>query len=719
MNSARGGIAAPYRRLLGALLYAALVVIAATLAATSQPWLGLHLGYSAGSKAAQVQVAEGPAAALPRGMMLTALAAPGAAPVELREADLTPEPDGSFGRYAEFHEFLQRQDRLARLMHEPELRLIDADGQEHRLRPGDHRPLRSLPFEFWLQIMVGLLAWLIATGVWAFRPGEASARYLLLSAWGVLTFAPAAAVYSTRELALPMPLFRLLSELNCLGAFVFCSALIALLWYYPRRLGRAPLGPVLVAGYVAWVLAQAAGAFETIPVGRHAPIMLGFLSTFILAGAQWRNTRSDPVARASLLWFLLSWLLGSGAFVMLTVVPQMFGVDTANLQAYAFLLFLLIYVGIALGILRFRLFDLGDWWFRIWTLFIAGALVIAADLLLVLWFGFEPTLAASLALAVIGWAYFPARQWLLERLVRRPRPDVEALLGRLLDTAEPDPRELWRRSLSELFQPLQMEMAEPGRGGHRIGDDGISLRVDPGPGQPAFRLQYPASGRRLFSRQDLALVELLQRLIEKLMLRDRLVGEGAELERQRIAQDLHDDACAKLLTVACQTREPATEGRLREVLEDVRVVVHCLSGGAQRLQDLVPQWRSEAADRCEAAGVTLDWRSPDSLPECWLSPVLTANAARMLREALSNALRHAQPTRIAVRLQIAEGLLSFTVEHTGQLPESVGQRPGMGLRNLQRRASEVGGEFSLQQQGALIRAQWQLPLPQSLTSTAP
>ena len=717
MTAGRSGIAAPYRRLIAALLYAALVMTAATLAATSQPWLGLQLGYAAGARSAQVLAAEGPAGALPDGMVLTAVAAPGAEPLPLQEADLTPEPDGSFGRYAEFRDFLLRQDRLASLMRQPELRLIDGTGQEHRLLPADHRPLRSLPFEFWLQLLVGLLAWLIATGVWAFRPGEASARYLLLSAWGVLTFAPAAAVYSTRELALPGSMFRLLSELNCLGAFVFCSALIALLWYYPRRLGRAPLGPVLVAGYVGWVMAQAAGAFETIPVGRHAPIMLGFLSTFILAAAQWRNTRSDPLARASLLWFLLSWLLGSGAFVMLTMVPQLFGVDTANLQAYAFLLFLLIYVGIALGILRFRLFDLGDWWFRIWTLFIAGALVIATDLLLVMWFGFEPTLAASLALAVIGWAYFPARQWLLERLVRRPRADVAALLGRLLDTAEPDPRELWRRSLAELFRPLQIEMVEPARAGHRIEDDGVSLRVDPGLGQPAFRLQYPASGRRLFSRQDLALVELLQRLIEKLMLRDRLLGEGAELERQRIAQDLHDDACAKLLTVACQTREPATEGRLREVLEDVRVVVHCLSGGAQRLQDLVPQWRSEAADRCEAAGVMLTWQAPAQLPECWLSPVLTANASRMLREALSNALRHARPPDIAVRLQVEAGLLSFAVEHAGQLPEAGSKRPGMGLRNLQRRAAEVGGEFQLlQPQGGLIRAQWRLPLPLSLAA---
>lgn len=715
MTPGRSGIAAPYRRLIAALLYAALVMIAATLAATSQPWLGVQLGYAAGARSAQVLAAGGPAGALPDGMVLTAVAAPGAEPLPLQEADLTPEPDGSFGRYAEFHDFLLRQDRLASLMRQPELRLVDGRGQEHRLLPADHRPLRSLPFEFWLQLLVGLLAWLIATGVWAFRPGEASARYLLLSAWGVLTFAPAAAVYSTRELALPGPVFRLLSELNCLGAFVFCSALIALLWYYPRRLGRAPLGPVLVAGYVGWVLAQAAGAFETIPVGRHAPIMLGFLSTFILAAAQWRNTRSDPLARASLLWFLLSWLLGSGAFVMLTMVPQLFGVDTANLQAYAFLLFLLIYAGIALGILRFRLFDLGDWWFRIWTLFIAGALVIATDLLLVMWFGFEPTLAASLALAVIGWAYFPARQWLLERLVRRPRADVAALLGRLLDTAEPDPRELWRRSLAELFRPLQIEMVDPARVGHRIEDDGVSLRVDPGLGQPAFRLQYPASGRRLFSRQDLALVDLLQRLIEKLMLRDRLLGEGAELERQRIAQDLHDDACAKLLTVACQTRETATESRLREVLEDVRVVVHCLSGGAQRLQDLVPQWRSEAADRCEAAEVTLTWQAPAQLPECWLSPVLTANASRMLREALSNALRHARPAAIAVRLQIEAGVLSFAVEHAGQLPEAGGKRPGMGLRNLQRRAAEVGGEFQLlQPQGGLIRAQWRLPLPLSL-----
>src|SRR5690606_11300077 len=103
--------------------------------------------------------------------------------------------------------------------------------------------------------------------------------------------------------------------------------------------------------------------------------------TFLLAWVQWRKTRRDPIGRAALRWFLLSWLLGSGLFCLLILLPQMFGVDTSAVQGFGFLLFLLVYGGLAFGILRFRLFGLDEWWLRVVTWMGALMVLVSLDLL--------------------------------------------------------------------------------------------------------------------------------------------------------------------------------------------------------------------------------------------------------------------------------------------------------------------------------------------------
>src|SRR3546814_11700404 len=114
---------------------------------------------------------------------------------------------------------------------------------------------------------------------------------------------------------------------------------------------------------------------------RRSLVFTGLIATFILATVQWRRSAVDPVARAALQWFLLSWLAGCSAFAALIFVPQMFGIDTSAMQGYGFLLFIPVYAGLAFGILRYRLFDLGEWWARTMTWLLSLFLLILLDLL--------------------------------------------------------------------------------------------------------------------------------------------------------------------------------------------------------------------------------------------------------------------------------------------------------------------------------------------------
>jgi hypothetical protein len=86
--------------------------------------------------------------------------------MRLEAEDFTLEPDANLPTYAAYARFIERQDGLARLSGAEVVRLVDASGGVHAVAPASHRPLGSLPADFWVQVVVGLFAWLISVGVW-------------------------------------------------------------------------------------------------------------------------------------------------------------------------------------------------------------------------------------------------------------------------------------------------------------------------------------------------------------------------------------------------------------------------------------------------------------------------------------------------------------------------------------------------------------------------
>jgi signal transduction histidine kinase len=81
----------------------------------------------------------------------------------------------------------------------------------------------------------------------------------------------------------------------------------------------------------------------------------------------------------------------------------------------------------------------------------------------------------------------------------------------------------------------------------------------------------------------------------------------------------------------------------------------------------------------------------------------------VVREAVSNVLRHARAAELAVTVSL-DGDLLVEVSDTGiGIPETVVRS---GLRNLERRAAEAGGSFRVERRsGGGTRLMWTVPLP--------
>lgn len=342
------------------------------LIATKQPYLGVVL--SNNNQAVTIESIASPQ--LPQRLKNTSLLSISSPTkeIELQAIDLTIEPDSAMQSYQDYAHFLNRQDKIYQLLkHNDQVSLLLSNQERHDIPIASARPILSLDASFWIQIFVGVTSWLITAAIFAFRTNTLVARYLLLSGFSTLLFTTFAAVYTTRELALDADLFQFLNDYNFLGGSLYIASFIALLLYYPRKIAPAWLGVFVLAIYVIWFIAQQVGVFTDMRFARRILVMIGLVCSIVLTIIHWRFSKRNPVERAALQWFLLSWILGISLFAVFILLPTLFGFDTSALQGYAFLLILMVYIGLALGILRYRLFELDVWWGR--TILLLAAII--------------------------------------------------------------------------------------------------------------------------------------------------------------------------------------------------------------------------------------------------------------------------------------------------------------------------------------------------------
>lgn len=612
---------------------------------------------------------------------------------------LVEEPD-TLPDYRSYNRFLQDQHALAASLHEGSLAVRLADGRQVALAGRESHP-RDLPLLFWFQLFVGAAGVMTAAIVLALgRKSHATLLYAL-TGLGYLIFAPAAAVYSTRELALEGAVFRALSVVNHFGALFFTASLTALLWSYPRTLSRFPMvATSYVAALGCWLL-DTLQVMET-PIFFHLGVLGIFLTSLVFAGGQWLRTRGLAADRAALRWFLLSIYLATGLFAGTIIVPAAFNLPLPASQGVMFGAFLIMYWGLSLGVVRYRLFRLEEWWYSIWSWFLSGVAVVLLDLLLIGLLDIGAGTALSLSVAVVGWLYFPLRQWLWEKLgrapVRRMQDWLPAALPLLIQVPEGDDgerqlRERWPALLATVFAPLSVEDDAPGAAaGPRILEEGLALRVPAvQAGGGPLLLRHADGGQRLFTRHDLETLSALRRLFDlaRDLLRAHEAGAGAE--RARIARDIHDDLGAKLLSLLYRSREE-DQALVRDAILCTRELVNTLSLTPIGLSLAQVRWRAELRERLESAGVTVEWVLEGDPGAVSLSARQNANLTRILREAVTNALKHAGARHLRIELRIADGALHLSVRDDGRgMRSGEPEEGGRGMAIMRARAAELGG----------------------------
>jgi len=208
---------------------------------------------------------------------------------------------------------------------------------------------------------------------------------------------------------------------------------------------------------------------------------------------------------------------------------------------------------------------------------------------------------------------------------------------------------------------------------------------------------------------------------EEIQKKQRLANliEGQELERKRIAKELHDGLLQQLNVIKINTEfllreKPQDDSllRLKTMLEETVVETRRISENLAplRLDTLdLPLCIRSLCNEYQTGDVSLVFHETDFPQQ--LSPSIKMNLYRICQEAISNAIRHAAPSNVYIQLLGMDGFIRLIVEDDGKgsvsLPEFThyGQHGHNGIQNMMERAEIIGGKLYLDsalQQGTSV-----------------
>jgi signal transduction histidine kinase len=189
--------------------------------------------------------------------------------------------------------------------------------------------------------------------------------------------------------------------------------------------------------------------------------------------------------------------------------------------------------------------------------------------------------------------------------------------------------------------------------------------------------------------------------------------EASELERKRLAQDLHDGVIQDLAGVGyvCSALEAqltdhpqalATARRASAIIRRDVTALRTLSTdlyppdlGGQGLQPAL----ADLLSTCEQQGVATTLEVRDRLE---LTPPVALVAYRVVREALRNVVKHARATTVEVEVRRAGAALEVVVRDDGTGFDAAAAPPEghLGLRVLRDSVTDAGGALDLRSSGS-------------------
>lgn len=178
-------------------------------------------------------------------------------------------------------------------------------------------------------------------------------------------------------------------------------------------------------------------------------------------------------------------------------------------------------------------------------------------------------------------------------------------------------------------------------------------------------------------------------------------------ERERIMRDMHDGIGGQLVaSLALLEREDDSEIKrniytvLTDCLNDLRLIIHSLSMQNSVLSSLLADFKYRTSRKLEQLDITLDWHVADQAENLNIKPQTGLHLLRILQEAFTNILKHANADSIVFSATPSEQGFQIMIQDNGQFTLDNLNHQGHGITNMKTRAQKLGGNLVIEQSAA-------------------
>jgi signal transduction histidine kinase len=185
--------------------------------------------------------------------------------------------------------------------------------------------------------------------------------------------------------------------------------------------------------------------------------------------------------------------------------------------------------------------------------------------------------------------------------------------------------------------------------------------------------------------------------------------ESAERERERWARELHDDTLQNLAAIRIQLAtalQSAGEDRGAKIESAAEKAIAQLEGQINELNRLINDLRPAALERLGLAGALQALAEESSArsgaeieAEIEVSDTRSGEedriVYRLVQEALTNIVKHANASRVEVSATEGEGAIRILIRDDGDGFDPTSDTAGRGLRGMRERIELLGGEIAV------------------------
>lgn len=169
-------------------------------------------------------------------------------------------------------------------------------------------------------------------------------------------------------------------------------------------------------------------------------------------------------------------------------------------------------------------------------------------------------------------------------------------------------------------------------------------------------------------------------------------------ERHRLMRDMHDGIGGQIVALIAQAEQrsiapEAIATQLRRTLDDLRLVIDSLDSACADLGVALGMLRGRLAPLLAGLPTEVRWQTaqlPD-LPDA--PPGTVLGVLRIVQEALTNALKHADARMVSIGAEWQAPVLEINIRDDGRGFDRESITAGRGLSSLAHRAAAIGGRL--------------------------